>query len=312
MKIKFLELHSQDCPLCGCDNFKPLNKNDRYFMGLRTVGCLKCGLVQTNPRPSERGLNQFYSFSYRKYYQGVVAPNAEYLKKLNKEHRLSLAVKFIQEKLNLKKNASILDIGCSEGIMFGEFRKAGFEGELFGIELNRDFANYAQKNYNSKVYEKITDASDKFDLITMNHVFEHLLNPVEELRKIKPYINLEGYVYIDVPDVEEYSNVNDLHIAHLFHYSCRTLTVMLNVAGYEVLLCEKHTPKDHPKSIRLLAKLAVNESLVVIDTSEITEKKSWDRICLINISKMLVVKNFISRIPFARRFYVAIKKIVKH
>jgi 2-polyprenyl-3-methyl-5-hydroxy-6-metoxy-1,4-benzoquinol methylase len=312
MKSKLLELHLQECPLCGRNDFRLLKNNDRYFMGLRTVGCLKCGLVQTNPRPSEYGLNKFYSFFYRKYYQGVVTPSLSYLKKINKEHRLSDAVKFIQEKTLLNKNSSILDVGCSEGTMFGELRKAGFTGSLCGVELNKEFADYAKNNYKAEVYERLDDITEKFDLVTMNHVFEHLLNPIQELERMAIYIKEKGYIYIDVPDIEEYSNLNDLHLAHLFHYSSRTITTLMKIAGYEVVLCEKHTPKDHPKSLRILARPSLNKSNCHIETSDVTEKKTWDQICSISISKFSVIRNFISRIPFAKRFYVAIKKLVKH
>jgi hypothetical protein len=60
-------------------------------------------------------------------------------------------------------------------------------------------------------------------------------------------------IYIDVPDIERYGRLHDLHIAHLYHFCSRTLRAMLTTAGYLPHDLEAHTPIMHPPSIRVLA-----------------------------------------------------------
>ena len=59
------------CALCGQAGFEPLASIDRHGMGLATVGCRTCGLVQTRPRLTAAAFDAFYRDDYRAYYQGV-------------------------------------------------------------------------------------------------------------------------------------------------------------------------------------------------------------------------------------------------
>ena len=59
------------CALCGQAGFKPLASIDRYGMGLATVKCRTCGLVQTRPRLTAEAFDAFYRDDYRAYDQGM-------------------------------------------------------------------------------------------------------------------------------------------------------------------------------------------------------------------------------------------------
>jgi len=263
--FKNIDLVDPSCINCKNTTFTPLISNDRYFMGLNSEGCNNCGLVQINPRPSDSAFEKFYKTDYRFYYQGVQKPTEEYIKNLKKSERLDYTIKNIDKTISLGKVSSILDYGCSEGAMFEALKRAGFNGALYGVEPNPEFAEYAAANNSVVVHDSIEVFLERVDLIIVNHVFEHLTNPIKFLISIKKNLNPNGFLYIDVPDVDRYTSINDFHIAHVAHYSQRTLTAVLFKSGFDLISLQPHEPPNHPKSIRVFAKVS---SSVINDLCE--------------------------------------------
>ena len=279
-------------------------------MGIITVGCLKCGLIQTNPRPSQEGINYFYIHDYRYYYHGVKSANLKHIQKFNKDIRFQNVSKFLFEYISFSSSSSLLDIGCSEGEFFVALRNFGYKGHLYGVEINSNFAKFAAGRSDALVVKQVGDLTSKFDLITMNHVFEHFLNPNFLINQIKSKLKKDGYVYIDVPDAEEYSRLDDLHIAHLFHYTQRTLAVIFENAGFQIVLCEKYSPIGHPKSIRLLAKLSKNRIQRKYLSTYRSENHTWKKINDISILSKRV-RVLLSLIPGFSGLYHFIKRQFK-
>lgn len=267
-----LELEIQACPLCGGDSFTRLANNDRYLMGLTTVGCNRCGLVQTNPRPSPRALDDFYRLHYRRFYQNAKKPDQEYVAALHKDVRLQYTAEYFQSTLKLPANAVVLDFGCGEGSLFAAMRKAGFTGEFYGVELNAEFGEYASEVGNATVFNEIKSPKP-VDLIIINHVLEHLLDPIQTLQRLAGLLSPHGRIYMDVPDAAEYGAINDLHIAHLLHFSARTLSLVATAAGLAVESLEKHAPPHHPRSVRLVGTLNGPRRPAVFDAGE--ERGAW-------------------------------------
>jgi SAM-dependent methyltransferase len=229
-----------------------LASHDRNLLGVITVGCNCCGLVQTNPRPSVAGLDTFYRDHYRFFYQGATEPDQVYITSLNKDHRLAYTAEFFLQTLALSLDAAVLDFGCGEGSLFAALRKAGFIGNFYGVELNSSFGEYASK-YGDATVSSAIHSREQVDLAVVNHVLEHLHDPIGTLREIRKLIKPNGYIYVDVPDAEEYGSIYDLHIAHIYHFTERTLKQIVQQAGFLVTRVEKHHPPHHPKSIRLVA-----------------------------------------------------------
>ena len=307
MSFDYLELSIQSCPACGGNDFSGLNKNDRYSMGLRTVGCNSCGLIQTNPRPSEAGLSLFYEKDYRRFYQGAIHPDQEYIKRHSKDVRLKYTVSFLRNLVDFGSDAAILDIGCSEGTLFSALRSNGYSGELYGVEVNREFAHYAEINNNAKVYSTLNMLKKPCDLVVVNHVLEHLLEPKKFLFDVSRLINDNGILYIDVPDTDEYKSINELHVAHIFHYTARTLSYLIELCGFNVVSCEKHNPPFHPKSIRLVAKKGSANLSDLRASTVIGEMSTWSRVQKIPYF-MRRMRNIIFSLPFARKLCTALKR----
>jgi len=89
------------------------------------------------------------------------------------------------------------------------------------FETNNNF-------YEKKIYS---------DIVTLLHVFEHLLNPVEFLSKIKKNVLInDGLIYLEIPN--PYSNpLNDP--THQFLYSEDTIKYILKSCNYEIITIEQ-------------------------------------------------------------------------
>jgi len=309
------------CALCGQASFERLATIDRYGMGLATVGCRGCGLVQTRPRLTISGFADFYRQGYRRYYQGVVEPSEAYVRQMRKDGRLDATVAWLRADRVLDGAASVLDVGCSEGTLFAALRRAGFSGLLRGVEPSDSFRAYTRERHGAEVVASESDLPDDWrgtiGLVTLIHVLEHVADPVPTLAHLRTFLAPGGHLCIDVPDVAEYSSVNDLHVAHIFHFGAGTLRSTLVAAGYEVLRLEPHRPAGHPPSVRALARPAVASSNAApeaeTDTSRAVapgegEPPGWAEVRRINRARhRLAFKRFLRSTLARSRFYTALR-----
>lgn len=248
---------STACPLCGAADFESLAAIDRYGMGLATVGCRGCGLVQTQPHLTPAAFAAFYRDDYRAYYQGVVEPSDAYVRQTNKGARLDATVAWLKGAGLFDEGCAVLDVGCSEGTLFKALRAGGFAGPLFGVEPNAAFRAYAAQQHGAEIVaseEAMPDAwRGRINVATMIHVLEHVADPVATLARLRGLLAPGGHVYVDVPDVAQYASVNDLHIAHVVHFGATTLAATIAAAGLGTVRIEAHRPPGHPPSLRAVA-----------------------------------------------------------
>ncbi|HSW14710.1 MAG TPA: class I SAM-dependent methyltransferase [Solimonas sp.] len=266
-----------DCPLCGGDRFELLAHVDRYHHGLSTVGCSGCGLAMTNPQPTAAALDQFYARHYRRYYQKVEKPDLAYIRQYRKDERAAGVARYLRDQGLLQAGTRVLDIGASEGCILKALRDVESGVRTAAIEPNPDFGAFARSHAGCEVFADLADlpAELRFDLIIINHVYEHMKQPVAYLAGLRERLSERGCIYIDVPDLSEYRGLGDLHIAHLYHFSPATLRRAVTTAGFEVLQLEQHAPVMHPKSVRTLIRPAAGVAAGVPAQNWSTD---WDRI----------------------------------
>jgi 2-polyprenyl-3-methyl-5-hydroxy-6-metoxy-1,4-benzoquinol methylase len=92
----------------------------------------------------------------------------------------------------------ILDFGCGKG---GFLKLAeGTARSTTGIELNR-IRRKAINDLGIRCLESVKDlgGAEKFDVIFLNHVLEHLYHPIEVLRELRGVLGDNGQLVIEVP-----------------------------------------------------------------------------------------------------------------
>jgi SAM-dependent methyltransferase len=231
-------------------------------MGIRTVGCLSCGLVFTNPQPSADSISRFYAHDYRRLYQSIDVPTREYIAALGKDVRAESVAEHILAMLANTNVEYLADLGCAEGSLLRALRVRFTRARLFGVEVNKAFADFARALTDGNIVASTMDLPRKhFDLVVINHVLEHIVDPVAYLREAVALLRPTGRLYVAVPDASAYHSIRDLHIAHLFHFTTRSLTRCIQRAGLHVLSCEITNPPRHPTTLAALAELGDSQEI---------------------------------------------------
>ena len=106
------------------------------------------------------------------------------------------------------KPAKILDVGAKYPYLAHCFKNLGCEAYgMDCIEETEDFGKALGVTMLYADFEAISDQqikdwthTDKFDLITMVHLFEHMYDPVKALKKAKALLADDGLLFLRLPD----------------------------------------------------------------------------------------------------------------
>jgi SAM-dependent methyltransferase len=246
------------CPVCESRSFATLAHTDRYRMGVQTCQCRGCGLAMTNPVPSDEALSSFYRNDYRLYYRKVARPSEEHIKEYALTERAAYTAGFLRDAGLLEPARAVLDVGCADGSLLRAIGGQAPGAALVGVEPNPHFGEFARSWAGATVYADVADverAGRKFDLITVNHVLEHVREPIVFLRRLAALCTPGGSIYLDVPDAARYRSIDDLHLAHLYHFTSASLANTARRADLLPQRVEKHEPTRHPLSVRAVLSL---------------------------------------------------------
>lgn len=221
------------CLLCGSRVGHPLTVGHRHGIAAPVVCCDSCGLVFQNPVPTDTFLDTFYREHYRDVYSGSSTPTAEFLadQRSHGAEILAFCSPF------LAARSRILDVGCGPGATLDAFRDAGHQ--VSGIEpgpYGAWGAEHLGLDLRSDSLDKVAALGERFDLVILSFVLEHLRDPVGSLRAAREALAHCGHVYVEVPDlVGNAGRLEDyVHVAHISYFTPTTLRAGLARAGLEV------------------------------------------------------------------------------
>jgi len=222
------------CNLCGARDVEQVGSVDRHGKSLRTVICKRCGLVWTDPRPSSEENRHFYAEDYRLKYKRIYTP------KLKHAYRETCRALERAESIApiLRSGMRVLDVGSGGGFFLYVLGRRGMDGQ--GVEPNKGFAGYSQQELGVKTIngflQEVKLPNQSFDVVTLNHVLEHLEDPWVTLCRLKYLAKRDGYVVIEVPNIEAtyHAPNNRFHIGHLYNFNRATLERFGVKAGLSV------------------------------------------------------------------------------
>jgi SAM-dependent methyltransferase len=225
------------CPLCGQDQFTVFDQ--RVFRGfeVNNVLCSNCGLVFQTPRKTASELEDFYQDEYRIAYQGQEGPSEKDLRV--QKARAGNLVKFLNE-MGVEIVDRYVDIGSSAGLLMEEVQKS-FNCQVVGVEPGDAYREYAQDK-GFLIFEEldqiIKPEEEKFDLVSMIHVLEHVPDPVDYLRELRDRFLTQGArLLVEVPNLFAH---DCFEMAHLTSFSRETLSQILKKAGFRTIFVEMH------------------------------------------------------------------------
>ena len=247
------------CPLCLTSKVKIIKNqvfDDKYLdlinkslnKSLRKlVQCSSCGVIRREPQMEALELKTLY-INYRntnfrgenpdKYFERIINIPNKYSENYS---RANWMLNNLGNSLP-KKNGKLLDIGCGAGTFMHVFKKIFPTWKVYGVEPTKEFAILAKEKVNAEVFSgsilDFNSNNDKFNLITLNLVLEHILDINKLLLKISSIIKPKGYLYIEVPDSQELvyepDNYDRFQAQHLWHFSGVTLLKLLHKHHYKV------------------------------------------------------------------------------
>lgn len=252
----------KQCPICGNLKTKAIASNVGENLGL--IGgrycylrCEACKVISQQPLPASDLLSKYYTLidQRQQAWQATEGAITPFKNKTRHRHRDSLLMWLVRsiatagEQLypywHQLKPGSILDLGAGSGGFCLEASQRGWR--VIGIEQSR--VSVEQARYmgfdlietdlaSPEASQLIASATN----VVMNHVFEHVLDPIGFLRMLRSTIVPGSRFILLIPNPNSiWRLVFGRHWygwdppVHVHHYSDRALKKMLEIAGFSVL-----------------------------------------------------------------------------
>ncbi len=171
-------------------------------------------------------------------------------------HRLILQPEIRKVRKLLGKNDfSMLDIGCGTGWISRIWAESG--ASVTGLEPSAPRAAIARERGLRVLscYAEEMDGEERFDLIVIRHVIEHLEDPGEILRNLLPRLNPSGVLLVVVPNIDCIGRkLFDTDWTWVLPWHCnffnlKSLRVLLENRGFEVAsIYQTPSPLWYPES----------------------------------------------------------------
>lgn len=231
---------SRACPICSDSDkirlFKQKFSDKNIFLmdGYDVVVCKKCGLAFADGIPSQANFDEYYAVmsKYEFSYQGgrVSDEYVDYFTKI---------FNFLSPRLP-DKSVKILDIGCSTGGLLSVFKSNGYSN-LLGIDPSPECSKTAKELYDIEVAVSTIysfNPKEKFDLIILSAVLEHLVDFDYSMQKIRSLLNENGLLFIAVPDAERFSlyisaPFQQFSTEHVNYFSRQSIRNLLSRFSFE-------------------------------------------------------------------------------
>jgi len=159
----------------------------------------------------------------------------------------------LQSHLPLPDSGRLLDVGCGNGVLLKSFGALNPAWTLCGLDLDDRSREVVKALPGVEDFYccDLMEVPGSFDVVSMMHCLEHVLAPVEFLRKTARLLEPGGLLLVEVPDFA--TNPFDLAIAdHCTHFTPETLKGVARRAGFEPVLLERGLVS---KELTLLARL---------------------------------------------------------
>lgn len=238
------ETYTENPSYEGFSGIKKLDLKDYFLTGeeFELFQDSKTDILYTVPQPLD-SLGKYYeSENYISHTDGkktIFERFYQIAKSINLNNKLNL----INE---VSKGKKILDYGCGVGDYLEFMQKNGYD--VLGMEPNEAARKIAQtKIGQSKVIStELKNINEKFDVITLWHVLEHIPNLNEIIGELKNHLRDNGVLIIAVPNHQSYdAKYYGKYWAaydvprHLWHFSDKSMSNLLSHFGMKI---EKISP----------------------------------------------------------------------
>lgn len=256
-------MRTVNCIVCGSEKKRTLAEQtfkDDYLEMVdpeyqrqprRMVLCEGCGFVYHDPQLDERDqqvlYDKFRDVTYRNETPDAYFDRITSLPRDQSEN--AQKVDWIRAHMpeRIAAGGCLLDVGCGGGVFIHTFLKNCPGWTACGVEPTAAFAALARRRLGKPVvtggYRPGLFKDQSFDLITVNQVLEHVVDPVAFLRDLRKDLADGGAIYLEVPEISDIGHLPPDHdrfrMQHLWFFSEASLTNVCRKAGYEMIAAER-------------------------------------------------------------------------
>jgi SAM-dependent methyltransferase len=245
------------CRVCGVREVRAryVARETMYGWGdeFEYLECEGCGCVQIGEIPVD--LERFYG---NQYYSYSLSPRVSWvsreLKVARTEYWLGngglagwIAAKAFAPPRHLswmrnagaKRSSRILDVGCGGGALLSQMQENGFEN-LTGVDPYVDQRTVDESRLRI-LRTTLENVQEKFDVVMLNHSFEHMPDPVESIRDVHRMVVDGGCAIVRIPVASSYARrkygVNWIQWdapRHICLHTMASMSVLANLSGFAI------------------------------------------------------------------------------
>jgi SAM-dependent methyltransferase len=144
---------------------------------------------------------------------------------------------------HLEPDHAILDVGCAQG-GFLDFLWSKGHRKLAGVDMTDPYVRKAREKNRYRIEKGTAEAlpfeQGSFDVVVLEQVLEHLIDPVRAVREAKRVLRNDGLLCIGVPDAERYHEYYFFDFywlllrEHVQHFDLFHLDALARKEGFEL------------------------------------------------------------------------------
>jgi len=288
-----LKVSIRSCPICENRHVEVLHyqhfilpQGHPLIAGYDVVSCRRCDFIFADVTLSQKDYDLFYS-SFSKYEDKKTASGGGFTTWDLK--RLEETTAYLK-KIWPDKKTPIVDVGCSNGGLLYQLKKAGYE-KLFGIDpssicVQNTIALGIDADVGTLMC--LPENNEPFDRVILSHVLEHVADLQGAIRAVCMQIRAGGQVYIELPDASRYADAlfspfQEFNTEHINHFTTITCANLMESFGFVNLeqgkrVIESSPGKPYPVIYGMWLKDSCSENKVELRRDSEVKSKIYDYI----------------------------------
>ena len=199
---------------------------------MQVYHCNSCNHVQVK---NSIDLADFYDNSYD------ISLDSDNFDQLHKDasgeyiERTKLQAKILASNISETKNIKVLEFGSGKATTLRHLTKIS-NVDPYVFDVSASYEEYWDKwvpKTNQSTYKLPEIWENKFDIICLHYVLEHVSDPVNILKKLSQFLNKTGVIYFCVPDF--FQNLGDLFVIdHINKFTSESIDELATASSYKI------------------------------------------------------------------------------